>query len=109
VADLDGSSTDGIAVSTGDDAAGNVVITVTGDLDLLAADSLREAVRSALGGDRRNVIFELSGLRFIDSAGLSVLIEASSQAASVELHSPTPAVRRAIELTGLTSVFKVVP
>jgi len=109
VADVAGSPSDGIAISSSRDADGNAIIAVTGDLDLLAADSLRDAVTAALGGSAGNLIFELSDLRFIDSAGLSVLIEASSQAASVALRSPSPAVRRAVELTGLTDVLKVVP
>ena len=109
MAGVESSPSDPIAVSSAYDAAGNVVITVTGDLDLLAADMLRRAVSRALRGERKRVIFELSGLRFIDSAGLTVLIEASSQATSVELLSPSPAVRRAVELTGLSDVLKVVP
>lgn len=101
--------TDGIEISSTQDREGNAVLTVTGDLDLLAADELRRVVTEALSGGTRSVVFELSGLRFIDSAGLAVLIEASSHAESVELRSPSTPVRRAVELTGLADVLKVVP
>jgi anti-sigma B factor antagonist len=109
VAGVEGTPAEGIEISASHDAAGNVVIAVSGDLDLLAADSLRQAVAGALGGTRKKVIFELGALRFIDSAGLAVLIEASTSADSVELRSLSPAVRRTVELTGLTDVLNVVP
>jgi anti-sigma B factor antagonist len=108
MADVDDTPVEGIEVSSAQDADGTVVMTVTGDLDLMSADSLRSAVTTALAGARRPLAFELSGLRFIDSAGLAVLIEAASSAQSVELRAPSPAVRRAVELTGLTDVLTVV-
>lgn len=99
----------GIEISSAHEANGAVVFTVTGDLDLMTAAPLREAVAAALRAGERRMIFELGGLRFIDSAGLAVLIEASASTDSVQLRSASPAVRRAIELTGLDDVLNVMP
>jgi anti-sigma B factor antagonist len=107
VADVD--PTSDIQIASARLADGTAVLTVTGDLDLMTAEPVREAVTTALRAGDRNLIFELGGLRFIDSAGLAILIEASSSADSIELRSPSPAVRRAIELTGLGEVLTVVP
>jgi anti-sigma B factor antagonist len=107
--DVDDIPVEGIKVSSVQDADGTLVMSVIGDLDLMSADSLRNAVAKALQGPKRPLVFELSGLHFIDSAGLAVLIEAASSAESVELRAPSPAVRRAVELTGLSDVLTVVP
>lgn len=109
MADVDDTPYQGIEVSSTRAADGTVVITVTGDLDLMSADSLRDAVATALAGGSRPLVFELGGLRFIDSAGLAVLIEAASSAESIEVRAPSPAVRRAVELTGLSDVLTVRP
>jgi anti-sigma B factor antagonist len=87
---------------------GDPLIKLTGELDLLSADSLRHAIAAALESRPRRLVFELSGLRFIDSAGLAVLIEASGSVDLVELRDPSPAVRRAVELTGLADVLRLV-
>ena len=107
MADVD--PTSDIQIASAREADGTAVLTVTGDLDLMTAGPVREAVAAALRAGEKRLIFELGGLRFIDSAGLAILIEASSSAESVELRAPSPAVRRAIELTGLGDILTVVP
>jgi anti-sigma B factor antagonist len=91
------------------DVAARVV--VAGEVDLATADRLREGLRSALGSDRP-VIVDLSDCNFIDSIGLSVLIDAAHRAersGRVELGiaSPSASVRRLIELTQLESLIPV--
>jgi anti-anti-sigma factor len=97
-----------LRVETSHDAAGDPVITITGELDLLGADSVRDAIAAALQTGPKRLVLEVGELRFIDSAGLAVLIEASSRVDSLELRSPSAAVRRAVELTGLTDVLRMV-
>ncbi len=53
--------------------------------------------------------FDVSALRFMDSAGIAVLLGAASNVSSVRLHSPSPSVRRVVELTGLSEVLVVEP
>jgi anti-anti-sigma factor len=50
-------------------------------------------------------VFDLSGLRFIDSAGIAVLLEAAERVGSISVRDPAPPVRRVIEVTGLTEVL----
>ena len=54
-------------------------------------------------------MFDLSGLRFMDSAGISALIGATGKVRDVRLREPSQAVRRVIELTGLTGVLPIGP
>ncbi len=98
-----------LSIESARDAQGDPLITLRGELDLLGADPLRHAIAAALEPGARRLAFELEGLRFIDSAGLAVLIEASSRVEELELRSVSPAVRRAVELTGLSDVLRVTP
>jgi anti-sigma B factor antagonist len=51
-------------------------IAVSGELDIASADRLREAIRSAENGTTRWIILDLEELTFMDSTGLSALLEA---------------------------------
>jgi anti-anti-sigma factor len=81
---------------------------VTGEIDLGTADVFREQVRAvALTG--RHVVLDMGGVTFMDSSGLAVLVEATSDAGSLTLREPTAIVRRVLEATGLTPLFRVDP
>ncbi len=79
------------------------MITLAGDLDSHTAPLLDEAL-SELGADD-DVSLELSNLAFVDSSGLRVIIEAhgrhAEKSTSLTLVSPSSAVSRIIEITGL--------
>lgn len=81
------------------------VLAVTGELDMSNADALRAAVASSGAESSGRLIFDLSALSFMDSAGIAVLLEAAERIGSVSLRSPARAVWRVIELTGLTQVL----
>jgi serine/threonine-protein kinase RsbW len=62
------------------DQGSEVVFRVSGDLDFRAVDSLRAALREALGPVQEVLVIDLSAVDFIDSSGLSVLYEAARDA-----------------------------
>ena len=53
-----------------------VVVAVEGELDLFTAPFLRDEVRDAIKLDGARLVLDLTALSFMDSSGLSVLIEA---------------------------------
>jgi anti-anti-sigma factor len=84
---------------------------VAGEIDLSTADRFREALRAELDSARR-VLIDLARCTFIDSVGLSVLVEASGRrfianAPAIGIVSPSEPVRRLIELTQLESLIPV--
>jgi len=85
-----------------------VVLTLGGELDLATVALLQEQLDRAIRG-RGAVVIDLSGLRFIDSSGLRMLLRAERQLrASGEqlvLVYGSRAVRRAFELTSLDHYF----
>ncbi|GII29394.1 STAS domain-containing protein [Planotetraspora mira] len=94
-------------------ASGAVVVAVEGELDLFTAPFLRDEVRDAIKQDGPTLVLDLAALSFMDSSGLSVLIEAYRLAASegggVCLASPQAPVARILRTTGLDRRIKVYP
>jgi anti-sigma B factor antagonist len=89
------------------DAAGAHVVILSGELDSSNAALLRERVASIPAHPAPALIFDLTRLRFMDSAGIAVLISATSRASSVSLRNPSPIIRRVLETTGLSGVLLI--
>jgi anti-sigma B factor antagonist len=89
------------------DPTGVQVVVLAGELDSSNAASLQERVASIPPEPARPLIFDLTGLRFMDSAGIAVLIGAAAKASSVSLRNPSPIIRRVLETTGLSSVLAI--
>jgi anti-anti-sigma factor len=75
------------------------VIRLDGELDMASAEDLRTALRGCSQDGPLTV--DASGLLFIDSVGLGVLIEAARPRrgrGKIVVREPTPAVRRVFEI-----------
>lgn len=83
-------------------------LTLIGEIDAHTAPGLGAAIE-ALSGD---VALDLSGVEFVDSSGLRVLIDAhqsiSGRGDSLSLHQPSDAVRRLLEISGVDEYLNVV-
>jgi anti-sigma B factor antagonist len=90
-----------------------VVVAVEGELDLFTAPFLRDEVRDAIKQDGAHLVLDLTSLSFMDSSGLSVLIEAwrlaTGEGGGVCLASPQAPVARILRTTGLDRRIKVYP
>ncbi len=87
-------------------------VMVTGDVDVATAPALRARVREAIEADPGGtVVLDLSGLDFIDSNGLGVLVGALKYATqsggTVHLTQPPRAIWAIFTLTGLDRVFSI--
>lgn len=107
MADLDGEQPTSLRIDTRADPGGVPVITLAGDLDMSNAEALKRAVASVVAERPACLVFSLSELRFIDSAGISVMLGAAADVSEVRLREPSAAVRRVVALTGLGSVLQV--
>jgi anti-sigma B factor antagonist len=91
---------------------GVVVATVSGEVDMLTAPSLRAVVTAELA-DCAVLVLDLSGVGFLGSAGLAVLVEASHEAerhqVELRLVAAGRSVRRPLEITGLNEVLTTFP
>lgn len=99
-----------IRVADGDDNDDEVIVQITGEVDLGAVDDITRCTDEARATGRRLVI-EASGITFIDSSGLHALVRAvmAHQAAGHEtvLRNPSPSAVRLIALTGVEGAMTI--
>jgi anti-sigma B factor antagonist len=88
-----------------------VRLVVSGELDLLAAPHLRSALLEAGRHDGATIDLDLSAVTFIDSTGISVILQAWQRANAaggrLVLGAASPVVARVIEATGLSELLAV--
>lgn len=99
-------------VEPGQTRDGTAHVAVEGEVDVATAPQLREALTSALTDRVTSMRIDLSGVAFIDSAGLGVLIGVLKRVreldGTVELVGLQPAPRKVVEITGLDELFTLV-
>lgn len=87
------------------------VLRCTGELDAHTFENLDAALQSALEDGPPNLAVELSGVPYMSSAGIGVLIGSKSEAenlgGSLVLVSPTPAVNEIFESMGFNALFTI--
>jgi anti-anti-sigma factor len=101
---------DGLSVATTRDA-GRTVLVVRGELDFSSAGHLRSELVEATRDGAGPVAVDLSGVTFIDSTGVSLLVESKRRLGESErdlvLRAPSERVRRVLDLSGLAQEFDV--
>ena len=87
------------------------MVEITGELDLSSGDELEALVRPMLTRGAEVGILS-RGVTFADSSGLGALLallqRADEAGASLVLVDPSPSVRRVLEITATTELFRVV-
>jgi len=85
------------------EAGDHILVTVAGDLDLESAPAMTAALRKVLGD--QPIVVDLSGVDFMDSSGLGVLVGAHKEAAGLLLAEPGPRLQKIFKITKLHKVF----
>lgn len=87
------------------------VVAASGDLDMLTAPQLREAVQAALGKDPVGLIVDLTSVEFLGSAGMQVLMEAHNQtdgtATRFAVVAEGSATSRPLKITGIADLIEL--
>lgn len=93
-------------------SAGNVhIIMVSGFLDGHTAAELERKLGDTIKAGQVRLVLDLSGLTYIASAGVGILISLQHQAqksgGGLQIVNPTPNVREIFSILGLTSILSV--
>jgi anti-sigma B factor antagonist len=85
-----------------------VVLAVSGEVDMLSAPYLAEAIHTALAAGPPSLIVDLSKVEFLASAGMTVLVSAQAEAEPATRFAVVargPATSRPIKLMGIDRMF----
>jgi anti-sigma B factor antagonist len=88
------------------------VIAVSGELDLASGPQLEAEFERVNGADTQLLVVDLSGLDFMDSTGLSILVRThqrlTGEGCQVGLVRGSPQVQRLLDLTGVAKRLQLV-
>jgi anti-sigma B factor antagonist len=93
-------------VTTEDD----VVVIVHGEVDMATAPRMREELVDAAAKAPSHVTLDTRGVSFIDSSGLSALVQARdalAPATTLRLAGLDPHLRRLLDISGLLEEFEI--
>jgi anti-anti-sigma factor len=87
-----------------------ILCVVVGEVDLLTGPTLREKLTGAINAPPRHLVIDLSGVRFLASIGLNILVEILAAQETAGRHlavvvKNNPAVTHTLQTTGLDQVF----
>ena len=85
------------------------MVTVAGELDVVGGPDLRQAVMHEVQAGNRHLVLDLSGVDFLDSFGLGVIVGALKRVrlldGDLRIVVPEPRIRRVFEVCDLDRVF----
>ena len=79
---------------------------IVGELDMSNTDRVRSCLDEIAARGASRLVFDLAGIEFIDSSGITVLLEGVNRVEAVTVRNPSPSARRIIETTGLSDVLR---
>jgi anti-sigma B factor antagonist len=90
---------------------GTAVVSVAGEVDVYTSPLLQERLVEVLRDGSPKIVLDLSGVTFLDSTGLGVLITGLKRCRSADgdlvLVTAQPNVLKVLEITGLNDVFQI--
>ena len=90
-----------------------VVVSVAGELDMATAPQVQDQITDLLDKGHNRLVFDLAGVSFCDSTGLSVFVRAKNSCDEagglIRLAAPQRGVQRILEVSGLIEVLQTYP
>lgn len=87
------------------------VVQVTGEIDVYTAPLLREELASLIDAEHQELVVDLTGVGFLDSTGLGVLVGALKKVRTLggdlQLVISSEKVLKVFRITALTQVFTI--
>lgn len=97
--------------SVGEKVQTQLSITLDGEIDIYSAPDFKKNLYEAIADGRRDVVLDCSGLSYIDSMGLGILVGAlkrvKEQGRNIVIKKPVSNVRKLLRITGLDKVFVI--
>ena len=101
--------TDQLTIDVSSDSDGVPVVSLRGELDFATAPTADASLAPVLADQPARLVFDLTGVTFLDSSGIAVLVRSAHHAGTVAIRNPSTVVRRVIECTGLEETLRIEP
>ena len=103
----------GLHIGVEQPSAGHIVVSPVGELDLSNGDALQEAIADSRAKGAKALVLDLTGLTFMDSSGLRILLDAwnEAQLSDRRLTLVVPKdglVRRVLAISGCEGILPIV-
>jgi anti-sigma B factor antagonist len=101
----------GFDIEISADQSADLIVRLSGALDLAARPVVKEHVTGALveNADRQRVVVDLGRVRFCDSSGLGALLDirraAEELGATIVLRAPSAGVARVLDIAGIDELL----
>lgn len=93
-------------------ADGSATVAVSGELDLSTASEMRDHLYALLARGTTQLTVDVTGLTFIDSTGLGVIVAVLKRAreagGNLTLKGPNRSARKVLDISGLSRIIDVV-
>ena len=93
-------------------AEGVIVVALVGEVDILSVGELKRRTAQLDKSLPAHVVFDLSGLEFIDSSGINTLVQTvkaiEAQGGTAALAAPSAEAKRVFDIIGLSQVVSIV-
>ena len=90
---------------------GGALVRIEGEVEFATAPRLRATLLDLAQESASPVVLDLAEVSFLDSAGISLLIQAkkrlSAAGSDLVLRAPQPNIRRVLEISGVTELFRI--
>jgi anti-sigma B factor antagonist len=90
---------------------GSRIISIAGRIDTATAPSLEQAINAEIANGNRKVLLNFSGVTYISSGGLRVLLSTAKKLKGAGDHFGlcclAPEVLKILKLAGFTSIFSI--
>jgi anti-anti-sigma factor len=87
------------------------IVRIEGEVEFATAPRLRATLLELAQRGASPVIIDMAGVSFLDSAGISLLVQAkkrlSAADAELVLRAPTASVARVLEISGVAELFRI--
>jgi len=93
--------------------AGSTVVEITGRLDTITSGAFETEILGLLESEDMNMLIDCSGLEYISSTGLRVLLMAQKKmlgkGGSLSLCCLQPGIEEIFSISGFSSIFSIYP
>jgi anti-sigma B factor antagonist len=96
-------------VETTSDDDGTTIVRVGGDLDIGSVPGVEAELEPILASGAAQIAFDLSGVSFMDSSGIAMLLRVAARVTTIEIREASASVQLIISATGLADFLHAEP